>query len=135
MPRPPASTDRLRLTFQRFDDRLRAIFHNHVRRQHAAPVYVWINHRVAPNDAAGVQDGIAADFSMVADEGAEFAQAGIDSFLADFHGHIAGKKFEIGNLDPSSQMRLVTEDGIAEVIEMRGDGVIKQKGMLDLTRI
>src|ERR1051325_6207215 len=73
-------------------DLLRAlVLHNHVLGQDAAPVGARINHRVTPDDTAGVEHGVAADLGVVAYERAELAQAGVEGFAGAIDGHVAGE--------------------------------------------
>src|SRR4051812_15262259 len=67
----------------------------HVRREDAAPVAAGINQRVATDDAAGVQDAVAADLGEIAEQGAEFAEAGVEGFAVELDFDVAGEGFEI----------------------------------------
>ncbi len=67
----------------------------------------------------GFRTAVAAHFRAVAQQRAEFAQAGVEGLAVDLHGDVAGQQFEIGNLHARAEVRLVAEDGIADVIEMR----------------
>src|SRR5579859_5020788 len=53
------------------------VFDDTVGRQDTAPVRVGIDHRARSNNAAGVEDGIAADLAGVAQQCAELAKARI----------------------------------------------------------
>ena len=64
---------------------------NSILREHAAPVRIRINHAAAADDAAGVEHAIAAQLRVVANKRAKFAQARVDFFITELHGHIAGE--------------------------------------------
>ena len=73
--RPSESTGFRR--FSRGDLLYGLVLGDGIRRQDAAPVGAGINDRAAPDDAAGVQDGIAADVRVIAQQRAELAQPGV----------------------------------------------------------
>src|SRR5689334_3106637 len=54
------------------------VLHNHVGGQDAAPIRVRIHHRAATDDAAGVQNRVATDVRVVAEQRAELAQTGVE---------------------------------------------------------
>jgi len=104
-----------------FDDDfdLGFVFRDHVRGQNAAPENVRVNHRAAAEDAAGVQHGVAAGFRAVAQQRAELAQVGVEGRAVHLDEDVTGEKFEVGNLHARAEVRLVAEDGVADVIEVR----------------
>ncbi len=111
------------------------VFHNHVGGENPAPVNVRVNHRAAPNDAAGIEHGVAPDVTAVADQCAELAQAGVEGLAVDFDGYISGHKLDVGDFHSGAEMRLVAEDGIADVIEVRRAGIVEQDGVFDFRRV
>ena len=111
------------------------VFRDHVRGQNAAPEYVRINHRAAAEDAAGVQHGVAAGFRAVAQQRAEFAQAGVEGFSVNLDKDISGHQFEIGNFHARAEVRLVAEDGVADIIEVRHLRAVEEERVLQLGRI
>src|ERR1017187_9553507 len=133
-----ASLPRLLQTFPRpFDDDInsRLVFGDHVRGQDAAPEDVRIDHRAAPEDAAGVQHGVAAGFRAVAHQRAELAQAGVKRHAVHLHLDVAGKQFVVGYFNARAEVRLVTEDGVADVIEVCRVGAIEQQRVFQFGRI
>ena len=82
---------------------------------------------VPPNDAAGTENRVAADFATVTQERAEFSQAGVKLLAIDFHGDVAGKDFEIGDFDACAQVRLVAENRVADIIEVGSLGVVEKQ--------
>src|SRR5271154_7183378 len=128
----------IKLTFPRpFDDDfdLGLVFGDHVRGQNAAPENVRVNHRAAPEDAAGVQHGVAAGFRAVAQQRAEFAQAGVKRHTVHVHKNIAGQKFEVGNFYARAEVRLVAENGVADVIEVRRLRAVEEERVFQFARI
>ena len=78
------------LRFPRDHFQSRLVFYNHIRRENPSPVARGINEGVAANDAAGVEDTVAADFCKIAEQCAEFSQAGVERFAIEFNLDIAG---------------------------------------------
>jgi hypothetical protein len=111
------------------------IFRDHVRGQNAAPENVRVNHRAAPENAAGVQHGVAASFRAVAQQRAELAQAGVEGRAVHLDENVAGEKFEVGNLHARAEVRLVAEDGVADVIEVRHLRAVEEERVFQFGRI
>ena len=111
------------------------VFRNHVRWQDAAPEYVRVNHRAASENAAGVEHGVAAGFRAVAQQRAELAQARVERHAVHLDSDVAGEKFEVGNLHARAEVRLVAEDGVADVIEVRRLRAVEKQGVFQLGRI
>src|SRR5579859_2889239 len=133
-----ASLTRLLRTVPRpFDDDVNAslVLRNHVGGQDTAPEDVRVNYRATANDTAGIQHGVAADFHAVAEQSAEFAQAGVKWLAIQLELDVAGEHFEIGDFHAGAQMRLVAEDGVADVIVVRRLGVVEQKRIFQFGRI
>src|SRR5208283_1267540 len=93
------------------------------------------DHRAAANDAARVEDTVAADLGAVAHQRGELAQPGVPGPAFDFDGHVAGKRPDIGEDHAGPQMRLAAENGIAYVIEMRRHSLVEEQGVLDFARV
>ena len=128
----------VRSTFPRpFDDDVNAgfVLGNHVGGQDAAPEDIRINHRAAPDDAARIQHGVTADIRAVAEQRAKFAQAGVERLTVFLDGDITGEHFEIGNFHARAQVRLVPENGVADVVEVRCLCAIEQQRVFDFSRI
>src|SRR5579862_2930109 len=127
-----------KLNFPRpFDDDFNSslVFRNHVRGQDAAPEDIWINHRAASDDAARVQHGVAAHFRTVTEQRTEFAQAGVKRLSVQFQLDVAGKELVIGDLHARAEVRLVAEDGVADIIEMRRLRTIEQQRVFQFGRV
>ena len=65
----------------------------------------------------------------------EFAQAGVERFAVYFHSDVAGEQFEVGNFYTRAEVRLVSQNRIADVVKMRRGGVVEQKRIFNLRRI
>ena len=111
------------------------VFRDHVRGQNTAPEYVRVNHRAAAEDAAGVQHGVAAGFRAVAQQRAELAQAGVEGRAVHLDEDVAGEKFEVGNLHARAEVRLVAENGVADVIEVRRLRAVEEERVFQFGRI
>jgi hypothetical protein len=109
----------------------RLVFHNHVGWKDAAPVGGRINDGAAADDAARVEHGVAADFCTVAQQRAELPQARVEKFAVHFDGDIARQRFDVGKNHARAEVRLVAENGIADVIKVRGDCVVEQNRVFD----
>jgi len=105
---------------------------NHVRGQDAAPEDVRVNHCAATEDAAGVQHGVAADFRAVAQQRAELAQAGVERHAVHLHLDVAGQELDVGNLHARAEVRLVAENGVADVIVMRHLRAVEEQRVFQL---
>jgi hypothetical protein len=108
------------------------IFRDHVRGQNAAPVAAGVNKGIAADDAAGVEDAVATDFGEIAEQSAEFAEAGVEGFAVDLDFDVAGERFEIREHHAGADVRFVAEDGVADVIEVRRGGVVEQQRVFQL---
>jgi hypothetical protein len=113
----------------------RLVFRDHVRGQDAAPEDVRVNHRAASEDAAGVQHGVAAHFRAVAEQRAEFAQAGVKRLAVHLHLDVAGEHLEVGNFHARAEVRLVAENRVTDVIVVRRNGMIEQQRVFDFGRV
>jgi len=114
------------------DFNLRLVLGDVVRGQKTAPVHGRIDDGAAAEDAAGVQHAVAAHFRAVTDERAKLAQAGVQRFALDHDGHVAGQRLEVGADDARAGVRLVAEDGIADVIEVRHLTAVEEQRVLQL---
>src|SRR5882672_8086117 len=101
----------------------------------ATPVDARVDDRVATNDAAGVEHGIAADLAVIADERAELSQAGVDAPAVHFDADIALDDLHVGQHHARAEVRFVTEDGVADVIEVRHLAVVEDECVLQLAGI
>jgi len=106
-----------------------------VGREEAAPEDVGVNHGAAAEDAAGVQDGVAAGFGVVAEEGAKLAQAGVKGGAIFFDGDIAGEELDVGDFHAGANMGLMAENGVADVIVMGHLGAVEEEGVLEFAGV
>src|SRR5262245_58243265 len=91
---------------------------NGVLREDTAKVCAGIDDAASSDDGARADDRIAADLSMISDHGAEFAQAGCQSLVALSHDDLLAVEPHVAQDHACAQVRLVTEDGIAHVVEV-----------------
>lgn len=77
-----------------------------VLRQDTAPNHAGIDQRMASQHRARIEHRIATDFSPVADQRAEFAQAGGEDGMIDAERNEVAGELEIGNDDACGEMDL-----------------------------
>ena len=74
---------------------------------------------------SGIQNGIAADFHIIAEHCAEFLQSGFDMFIFVFHNDQGFIAFNVTGYSACSHMGLVSEYGIADIIVMRNLNIVE----------
>src|SRR2546426_4321241 len=121
--------------FARYEFLCRLILHDPVRRQDTPPVGVRVNNGAATDDAARVENGVAADVGVVAQQGAEFAQTGVEFFAVHFHEDVPRGELEVGDFYACAKMGSVAENRVTDVIEVGSDGMIEQERVFDLAGI
>lgn len=95
-----------------------------------------INKRTTPDDRTRLQHGVATDLGMVANERAEFAQPGFENLAvgkADANALLVQP--EIRQDDSGRQMRVIAEDRVAHVVEVRDLNLVHEHAILELTRV
>src|SRR5439155_4869967 len=113
LPRRSEATavDRLRLPFALFDNlQFLPQFYHATVGQDAAKVHAGVNHTVASQYGAGVNNGVATNFRAVADDRAEFCQTSRDVAIGRHHGDFAVIEFHVRENHARTQMGVVTED-------------------------
>src|SRR5258706_6105271 len=73
----------------------RSVLGDGVGGQDAAPVGVWIDDRAAPDNAARIEHGVAADVGLIAEQGSELAQTGVGALALNLDHDISSHEFEI----------------------------------------
>lgn len=86
-----------------------------------------VRHKDCPFTQQGAWAGhrVAAGLAGVAEDGAEFFQAGIDAsafFLENGDG--SRQEAEVGKFGPGTEVGVVAEDGIAEIGEVAGLSIV-----------
>src|SRR5205823_4919278 len=76
----------------------------------AAKVYARINHAIAPQERARIDNRIATNFRSVADDRAEFCEAGCDIVIGRHDGDFAVIEFYVRENHACAKMSVVTED-------------------------
>ena len=105
------------------------------RRQDAAKIRSGINDAIAAQNGAGIDHRIAADLRPITDNRAEFLQAGGDAAISRAHVNLAVIEFHIRENHARAEMRAVTENRIADVIEMRHLRFIEEDAVLEFARV
>ena len=88
-----------------------------------------------PEDAARVEDGVAADLRPVAHQRAELAQPGIDPGPLDLYEDIAGREFHIRDFHARPEMRPMAQDRVAHIVEVGHLTPVEEEGVLDLAGV
>ena len=103
--------------------------------QVSAPLAAGVDHGLASDQRSGTQNTIAADLGLVADDGSKLAQASgdaasravnADDFLVESH---------IGKDHARAQMRLVADDRISDIIEMRNLRFVEDEAVFKLAGV
>ena len=108
-------------------------FDDAVSRQHTPEICSWINDAVSANDRAGIQDRIASNFGTISDDRAKLPQAGRNHSIGREDGNLGMVEFNIGQDHSSAEMRLVADDRVAHVAEVRNLRFIENDAVLELT--
>src|ERR1051325_4132344 len=111
------------------------VLYNHILRQNPSPIGIRIDHRTTTDDSARIQNRIASYIDVIAEQCAEFSQAGIEWLAIQFDSDIALDEFDIGDLYSGAQMRFVAKDRVSYVVKMRCNGMVEQQCILNLGRI
>src|SRR4249919_2006776 len=94
--------------------------------QDAAEIYAGINHAIASDNRAGIDDRIAADLGSVADDCAEFSQAGGNVAIWRAHHDFSMIEFHVRENHARAKVCVVSEDRVADIIKMRHLRFIEQ---------
>lgn len=81
--------------------------------------------------AAGVEGGVDAGVDVVADDGAEFAAAGIDDLSIDCGAMVFAVVAEVGCDGAGAEVDLIGEDTIADVAQVADIGVVAEDGVFE----
>ena len=87
---------------------------------------VGANHAVATQDHAGIGDAVATECTPFAEDGSEFTQAAGDALAVDSQVHLASVVAKVAEFRTCSQVDILSEYGIPNVVEMRGFCTRKQ---------
>lgn len=87
---------------------------------------VGTNHAVATQDHAGIGDAVATERAAFAEDGSEFTQAAGDALAVDSQVHLTPVISKVAEFGTSPQVDIPSENGISNVVEMRGFRTRKQ---------
>ena len=99
------------------------------RREVPPPLAAGVDHAIPPDEGPGAENAVATNLRMVADEGAEFAKAGGDNALRCVDGDRRFIEAHIRENDSCSEVGLVAEDRVADVIEVRNLGLVEDEAV------
>lgn len=88
-----------------------------------------------PDDRTGIENGVAADFGMIAKDGAEFFPSGLYAFIAESNGYKGLVTLDIGCYGACAHVGFVAEDGIAHIVVVRRLYIIKKDNVFKLNRV
>ena len=103
--------------------------------QHAAEVRSRVNDAIAAQHASGIDDGVASHLRPVADDGAELGQPRRNISFLRGHRDLAVIELHVGENHPGAEVRLVSENRVPHVIEMRHLRLIEEDAVLKLAGI
>ena len=99
------------------------------RREMSPPLAAGVDHAAPPDEGTRAENAVATDLGMVADEGAKFAKAGGDNALRGVDGDRRFIEAHIRENDSSSEVGLVAEDRVANIIEVRNLGLVEDEAV------
>ena len=93
------------------------------------PLAAGVDHAVPPHEGTGAENAVATDLGMVADEGTEFPEAGGDGALGCVDGHGRLVEAHIRENDACTEVGLVAEDRVADIVEVRNLGLVEDEAV------
>ena len=90
---------------------------------------------MSADDRAGVHDGVAADFDIVADHGTELFDAGLDVFIAVVDDDQLLVGLDVRRDGAGSGVGVIPEDGVADIVVVRGLDVVEQDDVLQFAGV
>ena len=106
-----------------------------VRWDNAAHAGGRINVRAAADDRAGIEDAVAADLDVIAEHRAELLASGLDRRAGNLDGDKGLVALDVAGYRACAHVRLVAEDGVADVVIVRGLDVVEQDDVLELNGV
>ena len=103
--------------------------------ENTAKIYARINHAIAADDRAGIDHCVAADLRSIADDRAEFSQAGRNVAIGCYDRDFGVIELHVRENHARAEMRVMTKDRIADVIEMRHLRFIEQDAVFEFARV
>ncbi len=101
-----------------------------------APLGAGIDNGATANDGTGGEHTIASDLGVVADDGTELAQSGGKGpAIGAEDGDLGVVEFDIRENDAGSEVGLVAEDGISDVIVMGHLGLVENEAVFELAGV
>ena len=114
---------------------LRSSLTDGVSRQDSPPGSAGIDDRIAADDRTGAEDGVATDLGTVPDNRPKFFEPGVQLTLGSIDDDRLMIEPDIGEDRPRSQVSLVTEDGIADVIKVGDLRLVEDQAVLEFAGI
>lgn len=100
-----------------------------------AKVYAGINHAIAADNRTGIDHCVAPDLRSIANDCAEFSEACRNVAIGCYDRDFGVIQLYIGENHARAQMRVMSNDRITHVIEVRHLHVIEQDGILEFARV
>ncbi len=88
-----------------------------------------IDYAVASDEGPRAENAVAADLGVVADESAEFSEAGGDGALGCVDGHWCLVEAHIRENDARAEVGLVAENRVADIVEVRNLGLVEDEAV------
>ena len=118
-----------------FDDFTGMCFPDGSLRHKTADAAGRIDLRVPPDHGARIQYGVAADFHMVSQHGAEFFQTGLNVLFPGMHFDKRFVALHIACDGTGTHMAVVAENRVADIVVMRHLHMIEQNDILQFNGV
>jgi len=93
------------------------------------PLAAGVDDAIPPDERPGAENAVATDLGMVADEGAEFAEASGDRALGCEDGHGRLVEAHIRKNDASAEVGLVAENRVADIVKVRDLSLVENEAV------
>jgi hypothetical protein len=90
----------------------------------AAEIYAGVNHAIAADNRAGIDYRVAADLGSIADDCAEFSQAGGNLAVRYAQSNFGVIEFDVRENYACAKVRLIAQDGVVETLKTNTIGRI-----------
>ncbi len=106
-----------------------------IRGQVSSPLTPWINDAAATDKRPRTENAIASDLRVIADQGTEFPKPRGNWPPRRWNRDHAFIQTDIGKNDARAQVRSMTQNGIAYIIEMWDLGIVKNQAVFEFRGI
>src|SRR4030095_6539664 len=104
-------------------------------RKNTAKIHTWINHAIAADDGTGIDHCVATDLCSIANDRAEFSEACRNVAIRCYNRDFDVIELYVGENHAGAQMRVMADDRITDVIEVRNLHFIEQDGIFEFAGV